>query len=339
MKIFIDVDNTILEHTTFYNSKTEGRLHKIFGIDPVSNESAIMRMYESSVCSDIENLKAIFMLDNVYILTKTANEVYEKYKRQRLAKLFNITVEELLSLTDKNGHPKYITVDLEIKKSRHLMNLFEIDSINDCILIDDYSHNIIEWEDDGGIGIKFNNQYNTVFHPKGGLVISNFKLFKNMANDTKLNTIIVEPKIAHYLKDQIKDYNEINYLNFIKYFVLDKFNVKNNITENTRNDFTKFLNQCYLFIQEHSFDLLKDYMQSSSSSRTLNIVINPFEFSSKFEKVCENENSLTLAYSKNQDEHRFRDVYISVPTELYDENSYQTIKNSINVIKEFTNIE
>ncbi len=339
MKIFIDVDNTILEHTTFYNSKTEGRLHKIFGIDPVSNETAIMRMYESSVCSDIESLKKIFKLDNVYILTKTANEIYEKYKRVRLAKLFNITVEELLDLKDSRGLPKYITVDLEVKKSTHLMNLFNIDSIHDCILIDDYSRNIIEWEDDGGIGIKFNNQYNTVFHPKGGLVISNFKLFTYLINGGRLNNMIVEPRISHYLKLCSAGYNVINYLDFTKHFVLERFEVNKNITENTRNDFSQFLNSCYSFIQEHNFKLLEDYMLENKSDEEFNLIINPFDYSSAFSKICKDGNVLTVAYSKNKDESRFRDVYISVPTELYDENSYETIKNSLNLIKEFSRIK
>lgn len=338
MKLFIDVDNTILEHTTFYNSKTEGRLHKIFGIDPESNESAIMRMYESSVCSDVENLKKLFSLDNVYILTKTANEIYEKYKRQRLAKLFNITVEELLALTDNNGHPKYVTVDLEVKKSTHLMNEFNLDSIHDCILIDDYSSNIIEWEDDGGIGIKFNNQYNTVFHPKGGIVISNFKLFSFLNNGDAVNNIIIEPKIAHYFKSEIKNYNSINYLDFIKEFVLTKFEVHKNITENTRNDFSNFLNSCYSFMQENNFELLRQYMINKRSDDKLNIIINPFEYSSKFNDVVDDEKVLSIAYSKNEDESRFRDIYISVPTELYYENTYEIIENSIELIKKFSKI-
>lgn len=338
MKLFIDVDNTILEHTTFYNSRTEGRLHKIFGLDPESNEPAIMRMYESSVCSDVENLKKIFDLDNVYILTKTANQIYEQYKRERLAKLFNITVDELLALKDSSGHPKYITVDLNIKKSTHLMELFNLDTIHDCILVDDYSNNIIEWEDDGGIGVKFNNQYNTVFHPKGGIVISNFKLFSFLVNDDKLKNIIVEPKIAGYFNLNNEENNVVNYLNFVKSFVLEKFGVNKNITENTRNDFTNFLNQCYTFIQENNFDLLKEYMKNKSCDERLNIIINPFEYTNKFHKIVENDDVLSIAYSKNEDEVRFRDIYISVPTELYYENTHQTIERSLKVIEQFTNI-
>ncbi|MFV0498645.1 MAG: hypothetical protein ACK5NF_01215 [Bacilli bacterium] len=339
MRIFIDVDNTILEHTTFYNSKTEGRLHKIFGVDPVSNESAIMRMYESSVCSDSENLKQIFKLDNVYLLTKTANQVYEKYKRDRLAKLFNCTVEELINLRDNNNNPKYITVDLKVKKSVHLMNIFNIDNINNCILIDDYSNNIIEWEDDGGIGIKFNNQYNTIFHPKGGLVISNFKLFANLNTNTQLNNIITEPKLTPYFKATLSNYNTINYLSFVKKFILTKFEVQKNITENTRNDFTSFLNKCYLFIQEHNFDLLKTYMRENKCDKSINLIVNPFDYSSEFKSIIENQSVITVAYSKNQIESRFRDIYISIPTELYYENSNETIAKAVEIIKIFTNIK
>ncbi|MFV0425255.1 MAG: hypothetical protein ACK5K7_06850 [Bacilli bacterium] len=339
MKLFIDVDNTILEHTTFYNSKTEGRLHKIFGVDPISNESAIMRMYESSVCSDVESLKEIFKLDNVYILTKTANQIYEKYKRERLAKLFNISVEELLNLKDKDGRPKYITVSIGVKKSTHLIELFNLNSIHDCILVDDYSSNIIEWEDDGGIGIKFNNQYNTVFHPKGGIVISNFKLFTLLTSNEVLKNIVIEPKLAYYFKSAIINHNTINYLDFIKEFVLDKFEVEKNITENTRNDFTSFLNKCYLFIQENNFDLLKNYMKENKSTKELNLIINPFEYSNRFSTIVKSEEILTIAFSRNQEESRFRDLYISVPTELYYENTHETIETSVAIIQKLANIK
>ena len=41
MKYFIDVDNTILEHSGFYSIETEGRIHSSIGKFPSENENAI----------------------------------------------------------------------------------------------------------------------------------------------------------------------------------------------------------------------------------------------------------------------------------------------------------
>lgn len=43
MKIFIDVDNTVLEHTSSYNARTESRVHKTMGQNPTFNEDAIKK--------------------------------------------------------------------------------------------------------------------------------------------------------------------------------------------------------------------------------------------------------------------------------------------------------
>ncbi len=335
MKIFIDVDNTILEHTTFYNSKTEGRLHKIFNLDPEAHETSIKRMYEGSVCSDVENFKNIFYLDNVYILTKTSNAIYEKHKRARLAKLLGIEVEELLDFRDQNNRPKYITVDAHTPKSEFLMNLFEIDNISDCILVDDYSQNIIQWEEDGGIGIKFNNQYNTNYHPCGGITVSNFKLFTYMIEGNTFNNLIIEPKIAYYFKRSYPDANYIDYLVFIKNFVKDTFKLETHLKENTKSPYTDFMSNCYNFIELYNSDILKDYYNSQFLASKLTIIINPFEYTHVFENLFNGNNTLTIAYSTSEEDTRLRDITISIPTELYEENSYETIVKSMKLIEQF----
>lgn len=337
MKIFIDVDNTILEHTTFYNSKTEGRLHKIFNLDPVAHETSIQRMYEGSVCSDVQNFKKIFYLDNVYILTKTSNDIYEKHKRIRLAKLLGIEVEEMMAYKDANGHPKYITVDEHTPKSEFIMNLLDIDNISDCILVDDYSKNIIEWEEDGGIGIKFNNQYNTNYHPCGGVIISNFKLFTYMIEGNTFDHLIIEPKIAYYFKKTYPNANYINYLTFIKNFVKDTFKIKEHLKENTKSPITDFMANCYSFIELYNSSILKEYYDENKKQDLLNIVINPFDYTYVFKDIVKTKNTLTIGYSSSEKDIRLRDISISVPTELYEENSYETIVKSMKLIERFGN--
>ncbi len=335
MKIFIDVDNTILEHTTFYNSKTEGRLHKIFNLDPVAHETSIQRMYEGSVCSDVDNFKNIFHLDNVYVLTKTSNDIYEKHKRIRLAKLLDITVEELLGFKDEDGHPKYITVDEHTPKSVFLMNLFKIDNISDCILVDDYSINIIEWEEEGGIGIKFNNQYNTNYHPCGGITVSNFKLFTYMIEGNTFDNLIIEPKIAYYFKKTYPNANYIDFLDFMKNFVKDTFRLDSHLKENTKSPYTDFMSNCYDFIELYNSSILKEYYDSQIQKNRLTIIVNPFDYTYVFKKIIKGSKTLTIGYSTTENDARLRDISISVPTELYEENSYETIVKSMNLIEQF----
>ncbi len=335
MKIFIDVDNTILEHTTFYNSKTEGRLHKIFNLDPITHETAIQRMYEGSVCSDVKNLKTLFYLDNVYILTKTSNDIYEKYKRIRLAKLLEISVEEMLSITDKEGRPKYVTVDGHIPKSQFLKNLFNLESIEDCILIDDYSQNIIEWEEDGGIGIKFNNQYNTSYHPCGGLIVSNFKLFIYMIEGNTFDNLIIEPRIAYYFKKTYPNANIVDYLEFMKHFIKDSFKLDKLLKENTKSPFSDFMANCYNFMELYSLDILKEHFCKCYQPNMLNIVVNPFDYTPKFKTIIDEKNVLTIGYSKHENDTRMRDIIISIPSEIYTENSYDIIVKCMNIIEKF----
>ena len=65
MKLFIDVDNTIIEHYGFYSITTESRVHKSIGKFPMQNMEAIKYMYKTSVCRDPERIKKLF--DNEFL--------------------------------------------------------------------------------------------------------------------------------------------------------------------------------------------------------------------------------------------------------------------------------
>ena len=149
MKIFIDVDNTIIEHYGFYSYETESRVHKSIGKFPVDNIESIKYMYKTSVCHDPETIKELFKNEDVHILTKYPDMTYEIEKQKRIASLFDMTVDELTNATNKNGEPKYIKVKQSDSKVETVLEKLNIKSIEGSILVDDYSLNIIEWENAG----------------------------------------------------------------------------------------------------------------------------------------------------------------------------------------------
>ncbi len=334
MKIFLDVDNTILEHTNFYSEKTEGRIHKIFNTDPTSNEEAIRRMYEGSVCSDVDNLKKLLKRDDFYILTKTSNDTYEKYKRIRMAQLFNISVDELLSMKDKDGKPKYITVNQEATKADYLMECFAIDSIKDFILVDDYSQNIIEWEEEGGIGIKFHNEYNSCSHPNGGLVISNFKIFTYFSNKKDFTNIVIDSTLRDIFNIYYPNANYIDFFEIIKNDIIKRFSIEEGIYENTKNSFTDFLTEYYSFVEKHNFDEIMNIMEKQFSKDKRNIIIHPFAFSDKAKKYFQSlGDTIFIAYSKSSKDKRIRDLFISTPSQTYSNFVSNAIHKSLKTIQ------
>ena len=85
MKIFIDVDNTILEHSHFYTKDVENRVHTAIAKNTEINYRAIKSMYDSSIASFPNQIRKLWREDSVYILTKYPNLEYDKYKQIRLA--------------------------------------------------------------------------------------------------------------------------------------------------------------------------------------------------------------------------------------------------------------
>ena len=101
---------------------------------------------------------------------------------------------------------------------RKVKELFRVNKIENFLLIDDYSQNIIEWEDAGGIGIKYFNEYNSPQHPMNGVSISNFKLFGNEKNKIHNNILLVG---LNKYKSNLIEKNLLAHSNFTKVNLLE----------------------------------------------------------------------------------------------------------------------
>ncbi len=280
MKIFIDVDNTILEHYGFYSPETESRIHKSIGKFPVENSPAIDAMYSTSVCRDPESVRKLFFLDNAYILTKYSIMEYEVHKRKRVAEVLGITVDELNNLKDPDGNPKYIGLKLNESKVDVVKDIFKVDSICDFVLIDDYSANIIEWEKHGGIGVKYFNEYNSPNHPTNGISISNFSIFKNCIEDSNLFITGVNKlklnHVSHQLATYDKGHKEVDFTNIIIEDIKERFNI-DYIEDNNKVNFMDFMLQYYHFIEINSPGYWKEKVEAVVTPGEVHVVKSIFE--------------------------------------------------------------
>ncbi len=253
MKIFIDVDNTIIEHSGFYSYETEGRIHRSIGKYPYDNQKAIKSMYETSICHDPELFRRLMKNDNVYILTKYPHPEYDYYKQLRISEILGISQQELLDMTDEAGKPKYICVPEHDSKVRMVKEIFEITEIGQCILIDDYSQNLIEWEENGGISIKYYNEYNSPYHPTNGLAISNFKIFEYYLKHAEINTVYLVGTnrykmsiIEDYLTGHVGEKQLIDQVKIIKDDLESHLKIAN-FPENHKYSYFNFLLEYYNF--------------------------------------------------------------------------------------------
>ncbi len=275
MKIFIDVDNTIIEHYGFYSYETESRIHRSIGRYPLDNVHAIKTMYETSICNDPEVFRKLMENDNVYILTKFPHEEYEYHKQVRIAEILGITREELLSLKDQDGNQKYICLRQEESKVEEVKQIFKIDSIKDFILIDDYSENLIEWEYHGGIAIKYYNEYNSPSHPTNGLSISNFKIFEYLLEDKDISCILLTGTnkyklslVEELLTDHIENKMKIDNISLIKKDLETHLKV-DNFPENHKYRYLNFLREYYNF---------RNHVDKCYWNNKLTSVIDPSKF-------------------------------------------------------------
>lgn len=253
MKIFIDVDNTIIEHSGFYSYETESRIHRSIGKYPEDNQAAISTMYQTSICHDPEIFRRLMAHDDVYILTKYPHPEYEFHKQTRVAEILGISREELLNLKDSNGNQKYIYVKQDGSKVEDVKEIFKVDEITDFILIDDYSENLIEWEQVGGIAIKYYNEYNSPNHPTNGLSISNFKIFEYFLDDKEISCLLLNGTnryklnmVDELLTKNITNKKKIDNIKMIKenlesHLKVDKF------PENHKYSYLDFLLEYYNF--------------------------------------------------------------------------------------------
>ncbi len=332
MKIFIDVDNTILEHTSFYDSNTESRIHSTMGDNPKANEEGIKLMYQGSIISDPNNFKRLFNKKNVYILTKSSNEIYEKYKQERIARIFDFSTEELLNKKDSDGFSKYICIDGKVDKSKYIKKMFNIDNLKEFILIDDFSDNLISWEECEGIGIKFFNEYNSAIHPNGGLIISNFKVF-NFLSDNQIDKYIFTD---NYIYSNMKA-NNLNYISILDLLIVeitDAFDLDIIQFNVDKKRLINFLKEMYYFFENYKFTTLVNYIEQEKYNHKINIIDIPFAYNlNKYKdkmKVC---NILCIEYNNKKNPNSNADVYITLPKGSIYEFEKETIAKSMQIIE------
>ena len=327
MKIFIDVDNTILEHYGFYSYETEGRIHSSLGRYPQYNKKAIEHMFNSSVCHDPEVIKNLFMHDDCYILTKYQHSTYEALKQKRVAEILGIKQEELLELKDTKGNPKYIAVPMEISKVTYVKEVFSIDSIEGFILIDDYSQNIIEWEKYNGLGIKYYNQYNSEDHPTNGISISNFKLFDFYISNSEIKDLIFVDRNKYKLKliiDKLVDGNKniecIDVLTEVYKDIKGKLSIKD-FQENNKYSHMNFVIEYYKFMLHTDAGYWSNYFSRVMEKNKFTVLTSTFEpnISSMYsENNFEKNSSLSFGLvSSKSNFSEVYDVYITMSEERF----------------------
>lgn len=316
-KIFIDVDNTILEHTGFYSLETESRVHKSMGKNPSDNEQAIKVMYESALVTDPNNFRELFMRENVFILTKSSNEVYEKYKQMRIASILGVTHEQLISMRNSEGHLKYMYLGYEEEKAEVIKSVFNLKNLKKCILIDDFSENIVNWQENQGIGIKFYNEYNSAVHPTGGIVISNFKLF-SVKND-ELKYVFADSRTAYHLQ-HVKKGDPVVYISVLQLLqqdICETFNIDINKIDNTQSLNMKFLEEYYQFVERVDFNRIARPMSTLIDKSKVNIIANSFEYNKKpYKDYLGMDNIINIECVNEKKPKKSADIYISIPNGL-----------------------
>lgn len=283
MKIFIDVDNTILEQTGFYSYETESRIHRSIGKYPKDNQHAIKTMYETSICHDPEVIRSMFKHEEVYILTKFPHEDYEYYKQVRVAQILGVSREELLGFTDSKGRPKYICVEQTGSKVEDVKKIFNVESMEGFILVDDYSQNIIEWEQNGGIGFKYFNEYNSPKHPTNGISISNFKIFEVALANKELNTIMLVGSnkyklelISNGLLEDEAKYQVIENTKIVQDDLQKSLDV-NHFPETHKYSYLNFLIEYYKFRNHLDDTYWTEKIQSQINPEQFTIIKSTFE--------------------------------------------------------------
>lgn len=321
MKIFIDVDNTVLEHSSFYSLATEGRVHSTIGRYPIDNAMAIKNMYESAICRNPDLIRELFQLDDVYILTKYPAIEYEHYKQLRMAQILGLDHETMMSMTDSNNCPKYIYLDVNDSKVSVVKRIFDLDSLDDCVLIDDYSNNLVEWENHRGIAIKYYNEYNSPNHPTSGLSISNFKLFKFVLENTKIQSLLVAATNAYKLHLFLTHFHHENvqkidllkqiYLNSVKQLQLDHLKV------DTKYDVNNFILEYYRFQENISPNYWPSLFKPLVDPSKFNLIYSLFHIDYKRLGLIPHSNQLTLCLLGSQKPSNVYDLYFTYKKHLF----------------------
>ncbi|MDL2211982.1 hypothetical protein LJB88_03810 [Erysipelotrichaceae bacterium OttesenSCG-928-M19] len=344
MKIFIDVDNTILEHSGFYSIETESRIHSSIGKFPRENEDAIKIMYDSSICRNPDIIKKLLELDNVYVLTKYPAIEYEIHKQKRLADILGLEHDELMNLTDLNGNKKYIFLDVNDSKVQTVKKIFNLTDLHDCYLIDDYSANLIEWQNNKGIAIKYYNEYNSPNHPTKGLSISNFKIFSYLLEGhQRINDLMVCCEDTYMLSlflKLINEHNKFEYLDIL-YEVYQDLAHKLNLEELYTN--SKYNVRDFLIEYYHLQDSLDtNYWTNTLKNKVVNnqyhsIICASFDLDLKKLKIFDNDNNLALKIIEPNKlkTTNIYDVYLTLDKNAFLNNVDSTLNELVKILLRF----
>lgn len=323
MLIFLDVDNTILEHSGFYSLDTEKRIHSTIGKFPKDNKQAIKLMYSSSICRNPDIIRKLFSLENVYILTKYPAYEYEEYKQEKIANILGIKRQELINLKDKNNINKYICLKQNISKVDMVKDLFDLEDLNNCILVDDYSTNIIEWEHNKGIGIKYYNEYNSPNHPLKGISISNFKIFSHFFSNTKTQNLFIscdDSYILYNYVNQLKNQYDYNYIDIMKevyHDFLDKIQ-KDRITINTKYNYFNILKEYYLLQTYIDDNYWANIISKKLDDNRLDILCASFDLDFTKLKNIDNESLVIKIIEKTSvTKNNIYDIYITLDHQVF----------------------
>lgn len=343
MKLFIDIDNTILEHSGFYSPETEQRIHSTIGKFPEENADAIKMMYESSICRNPDIIKSLFNLGDVYFLTKYLAVEYEHHKQVKMASVLGITHDELMRKKDKNNIPKYIYLSGHESKVDVVKEVFKTDDISDFYLLDDYSANIIDWENNGGIALKYYNEYNSPTHPLQGVVISNFDVFKPFIEKRSIKNLLVSCDDIYILDLFLKMFNKTDdylildilkevYKDLLETFEIEKIDLKN------KYDVKNFLIEYFNFknnINETYWDnIFQVYNENNDKKLLLNA---SFDVDFKMFDSFVNDQSVSVKivdhkYKKNK---KIYDVYLTLGAPSLIDTVDKNINNLINILNLF----
>lgn len=129
MKLFLDLDGTLARfNVPNALARFETEEGFFFKLKPYKNIEVINKLAETG---------------NVYIISASPNVNADNDKMQWVQKYIpNVPFDNIIICRCGEN------------KATKIRSVLDLEMINDCILLDDYTKNLIEWEQSGGIGIK-----------------------------------------------------------------------------------------------------------------------------------------------------------------------------------------